>query len=94
VFPLRHRPVAPLVLTWEGSARPPTDTCGRSAKIVQCPFAKEVWIALAFSRKLDDSLSDYRDEKIVSVCKSQRRARHLECDDYNALGLVIEFEAI
>jgi len=58
------------------------------------PFAKELWIALAFSRKLDNSLSDHRDEKIVSVCKSRRRTRHLECDAYNALGLAIEFEAV
>jgi len=87
-----------LALAWEGSAWPPTGavryTRGGSAKIVQCPFGKELWIALAFSRKLANSLSDYRDEKIVSVCKSQRRTRHLECDAYNALGLAIEFEAV
>jgi hypothetical protein len=87
-----------LALAWEGSAWPPTEavryTGGGSAKIVQCPFGKELWIALAFSRKLDNSLSDHRDEKIVSVCKSQRRTRHLECDAYNALGLAIEFEAV
>jgi hypothetical protein len=49
-----------LALVWEGSAWPPTEvryTRGGSAKIVQCPFAKELWIALAFSRKLDNLLS-------------------------------------
>jgi hypothetical protein len=88
----------PLALAWEGSARPPTDaaryTRGGSAKIVQRPFAKEVRIALAFSRKFDDSLSDHRDDKIVSICNSQRRAGHLKCDAHNALGLKIEFKAV
>jgi hypothetical protein len=66
----------------------------RCAKIVQRPLAKHVRVSLAFFRQFDDFLGDYRDDRIVSIRKSEGRTRHFECDAHDALGLGVEFEAI
>src|SRR5438105_1884719 len=52
----------------------------RRAKMDQGAIAQLLRIALAFFRKLDDSLGDDRaDGMISSVRKSKRDASHLEC---------------
>jgi hypothetical protein len=59
----------------------------QGAKIVQYPLAQQIGVMLTSFRKLDDSLGDHRDDRIVSIRKSQRGTRYLECDPHDAFGL-------
>jgi hypothetical protein len=64
------------------------------AKIVQRPLAKQVRVALASFRKLDDFAGDYLDDEILSIRKSQGGACHFECDPHDTFCLGIEFVAV
>jgi hypothetical protein len=46
-------------------------------------------VLLAF-RKFDDSVGDYRDDRVCSIPKMQGRARHFECDPHDALDLGVD----
>jgi hypothetical protein len=65
-------------------------TFSRCTQIVQRSLAKQVRIALAGFRKLDDFVGDY----LIWICQVKSRPRHFECDAHDPLGLKIELVVV
>jgi hypothetical protein len=65
----------------------------RHAKAIQCPITQPIGVALAVFGKLDDALGNYFGDWVRSTYP-KGRARHFKCDPHDALGFIIESEAV